>query len=63
MSYEQVKELILNMDRSDQKRLIEEVAPEIWAEACTDDSCAHRIKDLVDNDIWRRYEMMHMGGI
>ncbi|MHC1727753.1 MAG: hypothetical protein AB9866_17415 [Syntrophobacteraceae bacterium] len=63
MSYEQVRELVLNLDKGDQKRLIEEVVPEVWAGACADESCAYKIKELVDNDIWRPFEMMHMGGI
>jgi hypothetical protein len=63
MSYEQVKEEIQNWDEGTQKRLIMEVVPEIWRKACTDESCAHEIKGLVDNDIVRPYHQMHMFGI
>ena len=63
MSFEEIKDSIMNMDTGDQKRLIMEVIPQVWGSACGDPSCAVKLKKLVDEDIVRPYDEMHMGGI
>ena len=63
MSFEEIKDSIINMDADDQKRLITEVVPQVWENACDDPTCALRLKDLVDRDIVRPYDELFMGGI
>ncbi len=63
MSFEEIKDSIINMDIDDQKRLITEVVPQVWGKACDDRSCALKLKELVDKDIVRPYDEMFMGGI
>jgi len=63
MSFEEVKDFIMNMDTDDQKRLITEVVPEVWRSACDDVSCALKLKKLVDKDIVRPYDEIFMSGI
>jgi len=63
MSFEEIKDSIMNMDTKDQKRLIMEVVPQVWESACDDPSCALMLKKLVDKDIVRPYDEIFMGGI
>jgi hypothetical protein len=63
MNFEEVKDAIIDMDSSDQKRLITEVIPLVWESACDDMSCALKLKQLVDSEIMRPYDEMFMGGI
>jgi peroxiredoxin len=63
MTYEEVKEAVLKLSESDQKRLILEVIPQIWPKACTDDACLNKVRELVDEDAVRSYREQHMGGI
>ncbi|MFZ2448220.1 MAG: hypothetical protein WAW37_17825 [Syntrophobacteraceae bacterium] len=63
MSFEQIRDAVMSLDESDRKRFIVEVAPEIWRGACRDDACAMKLKELVDADIARPYEDMHLWGI
>jgi hypothetical protein len=63
MDYDEIKRSVLSLGADDQRRIITDVVPEIWTRACLDDSCAARIKDLVDRDVARSYEETHMGGI
>ena len=63
MSFDEIKDTILNLDTVDQKRLIMEVVPQVWGRACDDPSCALKLRELVDRDIMRPYDEMFMGGI
>jgi hypothetical protein len=63
MTFEEIKQAILGLDPADQKRLIIEVVPEIWKEACQDDECLIKIRGLVDEDTVKKYRQQHMNGI
>lgn len=63
MTFEEIKQAILNLSPPDQKRLIIEVVPEIWGEACQDDECLIKIRGLVDEDTVKKYRKQHMNGI
>jgi hypothetical protein len=63
MSFEEIKDAIIDMNAGDQKRLITEVIPLVWKNACDDVSCAVKLKHLVDSEIMRPYDEMLMGGI
>ena len=63
MNFEEIKGSIMNLDTGDKRRLILEVVPEVWGNVCDDPSCALKLKELVDSDIVRPYDEMHMGGI
>ena len=63
MTFEEVKEAVLNLSDEDQKRLITEVIPKIWGKACNDDACLIAVRKLVDEDAVRTYREQHMNGI
>ena len=63
MGFEEIKTAIMTMDTSDKKRLIMEVVPQMWESACEDQTCALKLKELVDKDIMRPYDEMFIGGI
>jgi hypothetical protein len=63
MNFEDIKDAIMDMNASDQKRLIMEVIPLLWESACDDITCALKLKQLVDSHIMRPYEEIFMGGI
>ena len=63
MTLEEIKQAILNLSPADQKRLIIDVIPEIWGEACQDDECLLKIRELVDEDTVKKYRGQHMNGI
>ncbi len=63
MSFEEIRNTVMTLDISDQKRLITEVVPQVWGRACDDPSCALKLKELVDRDIARPYDETFMGGI
>lgn len=63
MTFEEIKQAILKLSPADQKRLIIEVVPEIWGEACQDDECLIKIRSLVDEDTVKKYREQHMNGI
>jgi len=63
MTFEDVKNAVMDLSKEDQKRLITEVVPEIWGEACTDDACLVKMRKLVDEDTVKEYRAQHMNGI
>jgi hypothetical protein len=63
MTFEEIKQAVLGLSPDDQKRLIIEVVPEIWKEACQDDQCLLKVRSLVDEDTVKRYRDQHMNGI
>ncbi|QTA79002.1 Uncharacterized protein dnl_12490 [Desulfonema limicola] len=63
MTFEDVKTAVMNLSKEDQKKLIIEVVPEIWGEACTDEECLIKMRQLVDKDTIKEYRKQHMNGI
>ena len=63
MTFEETKAAVLNLDQSDQKRLIMEVLTEIMPKVCTDEACLSKIRNFVDEETIRTYREQHMGGI
>ncbi len=63
MKYEELKAAIVQLDQSEQKRLIMEVLPEILPKVCTDDACLAKIRYFVNEETIRQYREQHMGGI
>ena len=63
MTFEDIKNAVMNLSKEDQKRLITEVIPEIWGEVCTDDACLIKMKKLVDDDTVKEYRKQHMNSI
>ncbi len=53
MSFGEIKDTVICMDETDQKRLIMEVVPQVWERACDHPSCALKLDELVDRDIMR----------
>lgn len=63
MTYDQIKSAILNLEQSEQKRLIMEVLTEMLPRVCTDEDCLSQIRTFVDEETIRTYREQHMGGI
>lgn len=63
MSYEDVRTAVLNLDKTEQKRLIMEVLPEIMSKVCTDEECLSTIRNFVNKETNRTYKEQHMNGI
>ncbi len=63
MTFAEVKTAILNLDQSDQKRLVLEVLTEIMPKVCTDEACLSQIRNFVDEETIKTYREQHMDGI
>ncbi|MGB3223098.1 MAG: hypothetical protein WBB23_09880, partial [Desulforhopalus sp.] len=63
MTFEQVKSAVLNLDQSEQKRMILEVLTELLPEVCKDEECLNQIRNFVNEETIRTYREQHMGGI
>lgn len=63
MKFEELKAAILDLDHSDQKRLIMEVLTQIMPKVCKDEACLSQIRNFVDEETVRNYREQHMDGI
>jgi len=63
MTFEDIKTAILNLNSEDQKRLIMEVVPQIWQNACSDKACLGKMRELVDEETVKGYREQHMDAI
>ncbi len=63
MTLEEIKQAILQLPSVDQKRLIVEIVPAIWGQACQDEECLTVMRGLVDEETVRKYREQHMDGI
>ncbi len=63
MGFEEVKAAVLNLDQSEQKRLLMEVLTSIMPKVCTDDDCLKQIRKFVDEETVKTYRQQHMDGI
>jgi hypothetical protein len=63
MTFEEIKAAVMGLSAADQKRLILEVVPQIWPKACADDSCVKRMKEMVDEQVIKKYREEHMDSI
>lgn len=63
MTFEEIRTAVLNLSGEDQKRLITDILPQIWPNACSDDSCLLKVRELVDEETVKSYREQHMDGI
>lgn len=63
MTYDEIKSAVLNLEQSEQKRLIMEVLTEMLPRVCNDEECLNKIRNFVDEETIRTYREQHMGGI
>ncbi len=63
MTFDEIKNAILNLSDADQKKLITDVVPAIWGKACTDDTCVLEMRKLLDEEVIANYRKQHMNGI
>jgi hypothetical protein len=63
MTFEEIKAAVMGLSAADQKRLIIEVVPQVWPKACVDESCVMRMKELVDDEMIKKYREQHMDSI
>jgi hypothetical protein len=63
MTLDEIKAAVMGLSAADQKRLITEIVPQVWPKACVDESCVKRMKELVDDEIVKKYRQEHMDSI
>jgi hypothetical protein len=63
MTIEELKAAVLNLNSSEQKRLVIEVLTEIMPKVCTDEVCLNKIRGFVDEETIKNYREQHMDGI
>jgi hypothetical protein len=63
MTIEELKAAVLNLNQSEQKRLVIEVLTEIMPKVCTDEVCLNKIRGFVDEETIKNYREQHMDGI
>ncbi len=63
MKMEELKAAVLQLDPSEQKRLILEILTDIMPKVCTDEACLSKIRNFVDEEAIRKYREEHMDGI
>lgn len=63
MKFEELKAAVLDLDLSDQKRLLLEVMTEILPKACSDDIFLSKLGNFIDEEAVRTYKEQHMNGI
>jgi len=63
MTFEEIKAAVMGLSAADQKRVILEVVPQVWPKACVDKSCVMRMKELVDDEMIKKYREQHMDSI
>ena len=63
MTFEELASALKNLSASDQRRFITEVLPKIWPQACVDDACVAKVRELVDESTVREYKKQHLGSI
>lgn len=63
MNIEEIKTAILNLDQSEQQRLLMELLPEVLPKVCTDDACLTIIRDFINEASSKSYREEHMGGL
>lgn len=63
MTFEEIRSAVTSLSPTDQKRLIMEIVPAIWPQACIDDACLEKLRSLVDEAAVKEYREQHMGSI
>ncbi|NLI83596.1 MAG: hypothetical protein GX443_18220 [Deltaproteobacteria bacterium] len=63
MTFDEVKNAVLNLSDADKTRFLLEVVPHIWSERTVDKACVDRMKALVDEAIEKEYQEQHMGNV
>ena len=63
MTFEEIKDAVMELSENDQRRFITEVVPEIWPRACLDDGCVDRLRELVDEATVNEYRKQHLDHI
>jgi hypothetical protein len=63
MTFDQIKTAVLKLNKKQQRRLVQEVLPEIWANLVSDESSIQLLRKLVDEESVRKYKEEHLGHI
>ncbi|OIP88858.1 MAG: hypothetical protein AUK55_15455 [Syntrophobacteraceae bacterium CG2_30_61_12] len=63
MTFEAIKEAVLQLNAADQKRLILELVPQIWPRACQDDACLVQMRELVDEEAVKKFRAQHFNSV
>jgi hypothetical protein len=63
MTFDEIKTAIMSLSVSDQRRLIIEILPKIWPQACLDDTCVEQVRELVDEATVEAYKKQHLDHI
>ncbi|MFZ1984638.1 MAG: hypothetical protein WAU91_09520 [Desulfatitalea sp.] len=59
----EIKDAILKLPASEQKRLVLEIIEALMPVVCTDDVCLNKIRSFVDDATVKNYRDQHMGHI
>jgi len=64
MTFEEIRAVVLELNESDQKRLVMEVIlKEVLPKICPDEECTTMIRSFVDDITTKAYREQHMDGI
>jgi hypothetical protein len=63
MQFEEIKTAVMNLQESEQRRIVLELLPAIWPNLVRDDVCLELLRTLVDAESVRRYQEEHMDQI
>ena len=63
MKFDEIKAAVMNLDESEQRRVVLELLPEIWPTIVRDESCLKLIRKLVDAESVKRYQQEHLDHI
>jgi hypothetical protein len=63
MTFEELVSALKDLSTNDQRRFIIEVLPKIWPQACVDDACVAKVRELVDESTVKEYKKQHLDHI
>jgi hypothetical protein len=63
MTFDQIKAAVLKLNQKEQRRVVQELLPEIWPNLVGDESCLQLLRKLVDEESVRKYKEEHLGNI
>jgi hypothetical protein len=63
MTFDQIKAAVLKLNKKEQRRVVQELLPEIWPNLVGDESCLQLLRKLVDEESVRKYKEEHMGNV
>lgn len=63
MTFDEIKSAVLKLSKKEQRRVVTELLPAIWANLVQDESCLQSLRKLVDEESVRKYLEEHLDHI